>query len=374
MLRTPPFVLVFVLVLGVAVSTARAQQDAPPPAVTTAPVTAKHLSFGDVFTGRIEAEQHVDIRARVAGFIQSIGFTEGQNVAQGDVLFEIEPDAYQAAIQQIEGQIDSAEAEAKLAAIELDRQRKLLSTNVAAEVTVQQAEAQAGKIAGQILQLEGALKDAKLDLSYTKITAPFDGRVGLTEIDIGAFVGASSAPLVSLSSIDPIYVTFPVPEAVLLDVRKRHLDDTGATLPPNATITLANGDPYEEPGKVEVVDTIVQPGTDTILIRASFPNPDGVLRDGQLVTIEIVEDNPETSLTFPVQALQREQAGYFVYTVDPDDTAQKTEIKVDRVDGTDVVVASGLKEGDQIIVDGIQKVRPGERVQVTPSEDQATSQ
>ncbi|MEM6636516.1 MAG: efflux RND transporter periplasmic adaptor subunit [Pseudomonadota bacterium] len=342
-----------------------AQQNTPPPTVTVAPVTSQTLTQSATFTGRVEAIQHVDVLARVAGFIDSIGFDEGQSVKAGDILFEIEPDAYDAAVQQIEGQIASAEAERTLARIELDRQTDLLDRDVVAEVAVQQAQAESGKIDGQILQLQGALKNAELDLSYTKIAAPFDGRVGLTDIDVGAFVGAETGPLVSLSSIDPIYVTFPVPEAVLLDVRKRRQAEGREGMSPEAQITLANGDLYAETGTVEVVDTVVQTGTDTILLRASFANGDGLLRDGQLVTIELIADGRAASLTFPIQAMQREQAGYFVFTVAADGTAQKTPIEIARTTGTLVAVASGLSEGDMVIVDGIQKVRAGQPVQVT---------
>ena len=354
-----------ILAAAVHLGPALAQQEAPPPTVTVAAVASEVLSQSATFTGRVEAVQHVDVLARVAGFVENIGFNEGQTVSAGDVLFEIEPDAYDAAVQQIQGQIASAEAERTLARIELDRQTDLLDREVVAEVAVQQAQAEAGKIDGQILQLEGALKSAELDLSYTEVTAPFDGRVGLTDVDVGAFVGPESGPLVSLSSIDPIYVTFPVPEAVLLDVRNR--PQTAAAEPGSRTaqITLANGDLYDQTGTVEVVDTVVQAGTDTILVRASFANPEGVLRDGQLVTIELVEDGAEPSLTFPIQALQRDQAGYFVFTVADDGTAQKTPIDVAQTTGTVVAVAGGLSEGDAVIVDGIQKVRPGSPVQVT---------
>lgn len=352
-----------------------AQQNAtPPPAVVTAPVVSERLNLSEVFTGRVEAVQHVDIEARVAGFIETISFNEGQRVSKDDVLFKIEPDAYEAAIQQIQGQIKSAEAERTLAQIELSRQQELLSREVAAEAVVEQAQAEVGKVEGQIVQLQGALKNAELELSYTDVTAPFDGRVGLTDVDLGAFVAPDGTTLVALSSIDPIYVTFPVPEAVLLEVRKRHTSDSGEVGTPQAQITLANGDLYDQDGSVEVVDTVVQQGTDTILIRAVFANPDGLLRDGQLVTIELIEQDSEMSLTFPAQGLQRDQGGYFVYTVAADGTAAKTPIQVDRLSGTSVVVASGLSEADEVIVEGIQKITPGSAVQVETADDGAASQ
>lgn len=364
---------IFSFLFGAISITSTHAQDTPPPAVVVAPVQSEELSLSAVFTGRVDAVQHVEIRARVDGFVQNVGFAEGQTVTSGDVLFEIEPDAYEAAVQQIEGQIDSAQAQKTLAEIDLQRQQELLDREVAAEVTVQRAEATAGDIDGQIVQLEGALKEAKLNLSYTDVVAPFDGRVGLTEFDLGAYIGPETGTLVTLASIDPTYVTFPVPEATFLDVRKRH-QEAGTATTPDAQITLANGDVYDHTGKVEIIDTVVQPGTDTILIRASFPNPDGLLRDGQLVAIKLVENDAETALTFPVEALQRDQAGYFVYTVGDDDTVAKTPIEVDRIEGARVAISSGLTEGQNVITEGIQKVQPGAKVQVQQASTAAPAQ
>ncbi|MEM7237868.1 MAG: efflux RND transporter periplasmic adaptor subunit [Pseudomonadota bacterium] len=266
----------------------------------------------------------------------------------------------------MEGQIQSAEAEDKLAGIEVARQRTLFEKDTVAEAVVQRAEAEQGKIAGQIVELQGSLRAAELDLSYTTVTAPFDGRVGLTDIDIGAFVEHGSGALVSLSSIDPIYVTFPVAETVLIDFRaKRDADPAGP--PVSARITLANGSVYPRAGTIEVVDTTVQAGTDTIRVRASFPNPSGTLLDGQLVELTVTDRAAETSLTIPVQSLQRDQAGYFTMVVGSDGKVEKRILTLDRIADLRAIIADGLSEGEQVIFEGVQRVRAGIEVTAEPA-------
>lgn len=372
-----PFRLCLVCLISLAVAgfgpAARAQQDAPKPAVTVVPVALEAIDDSAVFTGRVEAVDHIEVRARVSGFVQSVGFDEGAKVAAGDTLFEIEPDAYEAAVTQIQGQVQSADAENTIADIEVNRQRTLFESDTVAEAVVQRAEAEQGRIEGQILQLQGSLRAAELDLSYTKITAPFTGRVGLSDIDVGAFVGPESGSLVILSSIDPIYVTFPVAEAVLLDFRAKRAANPDSA-PVTATIVLANKKTYPEVGRIEVVDVAVQAGTDTVLVRASFPNPDGALLDGQLVDLTITDEAAEKSLTVPVQSLQRDQAGHFVMVVGDDDKVEKRPIVLARVAGLRAVISDGVKEGENVIFEGMQRARVGAIVDAEPAAVQPKGQ
>ena len=325
-------------------------------------MTSEVLSFGDSFVGRVNAINSIDLRARVSGYIEEVNFDEGQNVSKGDTLFKIEPDAYKAAVDQIKGQISSAEAQKKLADIEVDRQTELFKRETASESKVQEAQANQGDVVGQIQQLQAELDQANLNLSYTNVTAPFDGRVGLTDVDIGAFVDTSTGALVTLSSIDPIYATFPIPEATLIDVRNRRIAVGGGDV--KADLTLANGDKYDQTGIIKVVNTVVQEGTDTVLIRAEFPNPNGHLIDGQLVTVNLLEQDNDPSLTVPVKSLQQDKDGYFVLTVDDKGTVAKTPVEVERMQGTVAVISSGLSEGQNVITDGLQKARPGATVTV----------
>lgn len=345
---------------------ASAQTTAPPkPTVTIAEATLKTIAHSDTFLGRVEAINDVSIIARVAGFIEKINFKDGSKVSAGDVLVNIEPDAYEAAITQIQGEIQSAQASKTLADIELDRQQKLLAKGDVAENVVQRAQAQQGQADGLILQLQGSLQAAQLDLSYTKVSAPFDGRVGLTSIASGTFVSPESGALLTLSSIDPIYVVFPVANAQLLDFqkqRKENLDNA----PINLQLILANGDVYSSAGKIDVIDTSVQAGTDTVLVQGVFSNPDGALLDGQLVRVTATDQPDKKSLTIPTEALQKDQDGYFVLTVGNDGKVAKAPIKIGQVAGTEVVVTDGLKASDQVITEGLQKVRVGMEVTSQP--------
>lgn len=352
--------------IGALAPVVHAQQDAPKPAVTVVPVALEAVDDNAFFTGRVEAINHIEIRARVSGFIQSVGFDEGATVSAGDTLFEIEPDAYEAAVTKIQGQIQSADAENKIADIEVNRQRTLFEKDTVAEAVVQRAEAEQGQIEGQIVELKGSLRGAELDLSYTKVIAPFDGRVGLTDIDVGAFVGPDTGSLVVLSSIDPIYVTFPVAEATLLDFRAKR-DANPNAAPVTASITLANGATYPETGTIKVVDVAVQAGTDTVLVRASFPNPKGDLLDGQLVELTITDEADKKSLTLPIQSIQRDQAGHFVMVVGDDGKVAKRPIVLDRVAGLKAVISDGVKEGENVIFEGMQRVRDGSVVDAEPA-------
>lgn len=331
---------------------------APAPAVSVVKAEMKSLSDSASYTGRVEATNKVDILARVDGFINSIEFADGAKVKTDEVLIKIEPEAYEAAITQIDGQIKSAEAKKTLADIELNRQQILLSKGDVAEKVVQEAEAQQGQIDGEVQQLQGSLQVAKLNLSYTEIKAPFDGRVGLTDLSVGAYVSTNSGVLFTLSSVDPINVTFPVTDAELIDFQDRRSAQKGKN-PLQLSLTLANGDVYKKLGTVGVVDTQVQAGTDSIMVRAVFPNPDGALLDGQLVEVTVTASSDEKSLVIPVQSLQRDQKGYFVLTVGSDNKVVKTDISVDHISGTDAVLSDGLSEGDSVITEGAQKVRVG---------------
>ncbi|MGR3802812.1 efflux RND transporter periplasmic adaptor subunit [Marinibacterium profundimaris] len=417
------------LLLAGAPALAQDQQAAQAPRVGTVAVESRDVAQTAQFTGRVRAVDRVDVLPRVSGFLLSIGFDEGSAVTEGQTLFEIQPDAYQAAITQIQGQIKAAEAAKKLADIQVDRQQQLVTDNVAAENVLQEAQAKQGQAQGELEQLQGELQNAQLNLSYTTMAAPFDGRVGLTEMSVGTYVSEATGAMVTVSSIDPIYVDFPVAEARLLNFLGHGEADAGdaagqgasgsgsasgdtssgtaatgddsaatdaaassdsgsdttaggtadgaaaasaaadasmaapvSTAPLAVSITLANGRGYGQDGTVKVVDTQVQPGTDTILVRASFPNPDGVLRDGQLVQVTLTQDTGADSLVIPASALQRDQGGYFVLLVGDKDVVEKRSISVGRMAGTEVVVADGLKVGEQVITEGVQRARPGQPV------------
>lgn len=365
-LFAPMLLILSVMLLSSVASTGSAQaKDPPKPTVTVAEATMKTVTQTDTYLGRIEAIDTVDIIARVAGFVDKINFTDGTTVKAQDVLIEIEPDTYQANIKEIQGQIESANAAQKLAEIETDRQQKLYDKGDVAQAVLQRAQAQQGQADGLVTQLQGSLDDAQIQLSYTKIIAPFDGRIGLTRISKGAFVEPQSGTLLTLTSVDPIYVTFPVSNAQLLDFQKRGEDLESKEV--SLQLTLANGDVYGQAGHVETLDSSVQQSTDTVLVRGVFPNPDGALLNGQLTRVAVIDTPDAQVLTIPASALQSDQQGYFVLTVGADGTVAKTQIQTSTVTAEQAEVTSGLKAGDKVITEGSQKVRVGMQVNTQPA-------
>jgi membrane fusion protein (multidrug efflux system) len=340
---------------------ATSAQPATPAAVTVVKIAQSELRPTITFTGRIAATDKVELRARVDGFLDERRFTEGANVKQGDVLFVIEKAPYEAAVAEKKALVAKAQAELDLANIEVERQSTLVSKDVAAKARLDQATANQGSAQGEVDQQKAALTQAELNLSYTDVTAPLAGRIGAATFSVGSFVGPSSGTLATLVAQDPIYATFPVTQRQILDLRKAQggkIDPTNAVI----TLQLADGSRYPQPGKINFVDVTVNQGTDTLTVRASFPNPDGFLVDGQLVTVVAETGGPETVLTVPQQAIQVDQAGAFVLVVNAESKVEVRRIEAGRSDGTRLVVTKGLAAGEQVITEGIQKVRPGQVV------------
>lgn len=337
---------------------APAQQPPPKPAVVVAPAEVADLRFAVTYTGRVRAAQTVDLRARVSGFLEAVHFTEGATVAAGDVLFSIEDATYAAAVLAAEGAVRAGQAERDLARLERDRKATLVQRQAVAQNELDVAQAQLDKAEGQLQQLEATLDQQRIQLSYTEIVAPFAGTVGLTSVDVGALVGPDSGPLVSLTRLDTVEVETQIETARILDFRAAEAaGKVGAT--PVVRLTLPNGAPYPLEGVLDYVSADVGQGTDTVTVRARFDNPDGVLLDGALVRVALEQGEAEPVLAVPQSAVQRDQLGPFVMVVGADDTVEQRRVAVARTTQGKAVIESGLAEGERVIVEGINKVRPG---------------
>lgn len=333
------------------------------PAVTVVKVEAADIRPTASFTGRVEARAKVDLRARVDGFLEKRLFTEGADVKEGDPLFVIEKGLYQAAVAQAKAALVTAEATLKLADIEYQRQSELVQRNVAAQARLDDTSAKQGEARGNVLARKAELEKTELQLSYTDIKAPTAGRIGRSIISVGNFVGPNSGTLATIVSQDPIYVTFPVTQREILQVRK----EQGGGAPAKFVIyvQLADGSRYAHSGKLDFLDVTVSQGTDTVLVRAEFPNPNRILVDGQLVNVVAELGEGQKTLQIPQQALQIDQSGTFVLVVDKDNKVQVKRVETGPTAGTNATVRKGLEAGEQVITEGIQKVRPGQVVQAT---------
>ena len=349
------------------------QQVNPPsvsaPAVTVIKVEAAEVRPSASFTGRVEAMFKVDLRARVDGFLEKRLFREGADVKEGDLLFEIEKGIYQAAVDEAKAGIATADATLKLANIEVGRQTELMQKSVSAQARLDEATAKQGESRGNLLAQQAALEKAKLNLSYTDIKAPIAGRIGKANISVGNFVSPNSGTLATIVSQDPIYVSFPISQRQMLAVRKEQ--ETAKPADYTIYVQLADGSRYEQPGKLNFVDVTVNQGTDTVLVRAIFPNPNRILVDGQLVTVVAELGKGESTLQVPQQALQIDQSGTFVLAVDKDNKIQIRRIETRPGVGTNVSVVKGLSAGELVVTEGIQRVRPGQVVQATEAKPEA---
>ena len=346
-------------------STAQTPPPAPPPAVGVVSVQSRTITPQLSFIGRVKAIETYQVRARVEGFLTKIAFKDGQQVKTGDLLYQIEKTQYAAAVQQAKANLAAAQAVERNAELAFNRASELVKSSAGTQATVDQTRASLDSAKAGVLQNEAALSIANENLGYTDIASPIDGRVGFSAITLGNLVNAATGVLASVVSDDPIYVEFPVSMRQIADLSALHKGDVSRGTDIKVHATLANGKPYDQVGQWSFVSNQVDQQTDTVPVRATFPNPQRALLDGAFVTVKVEEGAPQSRLLIPRSALQLDQVGVYVLVVDDDKKAQVRRVQTGEAANTEIAIASGLKEGDKVIVDGIQKVRPGQVVAAT---------
>jgi membrane fusion protein, multidrug efflux system len=349
------------LSFAAACGVAAAQSASPPPAVSVTPVVSRQVTETGDYIGRITAIDKVDIVARVPGFIEERSFTEGQQVKQCDLLFRIEQATYKAAVEQARATLAKAKATQVNAKLQLERGQELLRNQNIPQATVDQRAADDAAAQASVMEAQAALEQAEINLGYTVIRAPIDGRIGLATFTVGNLVQPSSGKLATIVSQDPIYVIFQVSQRNILDYRARV-----AASEKNRRVTihikLPNGNLYPHPGLSNFLDVQVDPTTDTVAVRAQVPNPDGLLIPGGVVGVTLERGVPRSALTVPQSAVLLDQAGRYVLLVDAEKKVEQRRVTTGVEQGRNVVVTDGLKAGELVIVEGIQKVRPGQVV------------
>ncbi len=355
-----------VLALNVTAAAPVAAQQAQPAAVPVGTVYAARQPISDIrdFVGRVEATGRVDIRARVQGYLEQVHFKEGDIVKKGEPLYQIEKGLFQAAVEAAKGALERTKAAKTLTAIQLQRAQELLDKNAGTAVARDQALAADQQAQGAILADQANLDTANINLGYTDITAPISGKVSKTNVTVGNVVGPASGVLTLIVSQDPMYISFPVSQRELLQAQLsgRTKDIAGIKI----KIRFADGSTYKHEGTVNFIDVSVDRSTDTVLARATMPNPDGALIDGQLVSVAVEAGAPQEKVVVPQSALIADQQGVYVFAVE-DGKAVVKRIKTGAESGPNTVVEDGLKGGEQIIVEGLQSIRPGQPVVASPA-------
>lgn len=357
--------LISALLLCVPTFLAAQTPPAPPPTVMIHTIAEKDVTPEFQYVGRIEAKSTVAIRARVEGFLQERSFEEGRMVKKGQRLFTIEKAPYEIIVEQRKADLASAEATLANATSTFKRKEKLRPGAVVSEASLDESKANKLTAEANVLKAKAALRSAELDLSYTDITSPIEGKMSAEAYSVGSLVGPSSDPLATVTSVDPIYVTIGISEKQMINARKRGIDIENPPVAPQ--LRLSDESVYDQPGEFNYLSPSVNQGTDTITARAEFPNAQGVLIPGQFVTVVIRPKQKETSIVVPQIAVQRDSEGYFVLVINRDNKVEVRRIQAERQDGTDWVVSDGLVTGEKVIVDGIQKVRPQMTVKPVPA-------
>jgi RND family efflux transporter MFP subunit len=330
----------------------------PPTPVNVAEVKRQNAIYYDEFQGTVVALNSVELRSQVSGFITGIFFKEGEVVPKGKELYEIDRRKYVAAYDQAVANMASAEANLVKAQKDVDRYNYLQQQDAVARQTVDQAVATFGTSKAAVDVAKAQVASAKTDLSYSIITAPFTGRIGISQVKLGAQVSPGSTLLNTISSEHPIGVDFVVNETDIARFYRLQKKNTDSTF----KLQLSDGvTTYNKPGKILAIDRGVNNQTGTVTVRVEFPNDDDVLKDGMSCVIKVLNDQSGNQLVIPYKAVIEQMGEFFVF-VSQDTIAKQHKVKLGPHLGSNITVLDGVKEGDKVITDGFQRLRNGGKI------------
>jgi membrane fusion protein, multidrug efflux system len=355
-MRSSHFFLSVALLLAVLlVNPARAQQAAPP-AVLVQPAELRSMTKQAEFVGRAEALEKVDLRARVQGFLGPRLFKDGDEVKQNQVVFTIEREPFEAAVDQRKAQLAAAQATFANADQQLQRTAELARKGNAPIAQLDQRTAEQGQAKAAVMEAEANLRDAQIQLSYTEIKTPISGRIGRAAVSPGNLVGPDTGVLATVVQEDPMQVLFSVTQRELLDARN---SEPSSNAKVRARVRLADGSLYSEKGRIDFLDVQVNPRTDGQTVRAMFPNPDDTLTTGQTVRVVIEEKGGDKVVVIPESAVAIDQTGPYVFVVGEDDRVEQRRVRLGTGREGLAVVEEGVKPGERVVVQGQQRIRAG---------------
>jgi membrane fusion protein, multidrug efflux system len=349
-----------------------------PPVVGLVEAVRRPVKESFEFMGRVQATDRVDLVARVNAFLDERFFTEGAEVKKGDLLYRLEQPPYQADLAAKQAAVAQAEAQLENTGIQLRRAQELLKSFAGTEARRDDALTAQRSTAAQLRSAQAAERQSQINLGYTEIRAPIAGRIGRTAVTVGNVVGPSSGTLATIVSQDPMYVTFPVPMRTALDLRTRYAANGGFEAVA-IRLRLPDGRIYGQTGTLNFADVSVGQDTDSLTLRGSIANPvlpasqlGGTrlreLADGEFVTVVLEAAKPVEQLTLPREAVLSDQRGDFVYVVGAEDKVERRTVQLGQSTAETAVISRGLKEGERVVLEGVQRVQPGMRVAPAPAD------
>lgn len=352
----------------------RAQSGSPPGAPQAPPVTVATATTGEVrdwddFTGRFEAVEHVELRPRVSGYIERVAFTQGSEVHKGDLLFAIDPRPYAAELKRVEGELSRAQAQSELAASVSARAQRLLAAHAISQEEHDQRLSEQNQSTANLAASQAAVETARLNMEFTRVTSPINGRVSRAQVTAGNYVTAGSTSLTTVVSLDPIYVSFDGDEQSYLRYQQNAIGAAGDAA--TVQIGLANETGYPHQGRINFVDNALDASTGTIHLRALLDNHDRRYVPGLLARVRLPGSEHYQAVLIPDAAVGTDQDRRYVLVVGSDGTVEYRPVELGAISDDRRVVRSGLKAGERVVVSGLARARPGSKV--TPQEQHADS-
>ncbi|NQE51891.1 multidrug transporter [Herbaspirillum rubrisubalbicans] len=338
----------------------------PAPEVSVVTIAPQRVAITNELPGRVEAFRTAQVRARVAGIVQKRVFKEGSEVKEGQVLFQIDPAQYKASLESAQATLARAQANLTQTSLTAQRYKPLVEVNAVSKMDYDNAVAAQKQAEADVASGKAAVQTASLNLGYATVTSPISGRIGRALVTEGALVGQGDATQLALvQQLDPVYVNVTQSSADLLKLQQamaagqlKNVGDNKAKV----TLVLENGQPYDQPGKLLFSDVSVDESTGSVSLRAEFPNPKRLLLPGTYVRTKVEQAVDDQALLVPQQAVMRDAGGSIVMVVNAENKVEPRPVKTGGARGNNWQVLDGLKEGDRVIVEGLQKVRPGATV------------
>lgn len=340
----------------------------PPPEVEVVTVTPRDVPLTVEAPGRLQAVRTAEVRARVEGILERRAYVEGSEIKAGALLFRIDDRTLAANLASARADLAKAEAQALIAGQNRERMQALAGGKAISQQDLDQAVASKAQADADVAAAQAAVTRAGIDLSHANVTAPISGRIGRALVSEGALVGKGEAtPLARIEQYDPIWVNFSQSSAEFLNLREAQRQGQSVASKTPVTLVLENGQAYPHPGKLLFNDLAVDPATGSVGLRAEFPNRDRGLLPGQFVTVRLPVARAAQAIVVPQRAVQVSPQGQTVLLVGADGVVEARPVKTGGLSGSDWIIAEGLKGGEQVIVDGIQKARPGMPVKAVPT-------